>query len=80
MCTKWLILYNAEMPRNLSTKKKNVLQEMTIITFDKLINGMELSIPFITDITYLWEKIFRLPFYYAEYDQNFDKSYFTRAS
>lgn len=41
---------------------------------------MELSIPFITDITYLWEKIFRLPFYYAEYDKNFEKSYFTRAS
>lgn len=34
VCTKWLILHNAEMLRNLSAKKKDVLQDMTIITFD----------------------------------------------
>lgn len=31
-------------------------------------------------ITYLWEKIFRLPFYYAEYNQNFEKLYLTGAN
>lgn len=34
VCTEWLILHNAAMLRNLSAKKKNVLQEFTIITFD----------------------------------------------
>lgn len=76
-CTKWLILYDAEMLRNLSTKEKNVLQEMTI-TFDELADGTFKL--YHRHITYLRERIFRLPFYYAEYKQNFEKPYLTRAN
>lgn len=52
VCTKGLITHNAEMLRNLSTKEKDTLQEMTIITSDKLTDGMEHS-SFITDISHL---------------------------
>lgn len=34
VCTEWLILHNAEMLRNLSANKKDVLQKMTVITID----------------------------------------------
>lgn len=77
VCTKWLILYDAEMLRNLSTKEKNVLQEMTM-TFDKHTDRTFQL--YHRHTTYLWEKIFRLPFYYAEYVQNFEKPYLTRAN